>query len=68
MESKIHETNAGKLAKQYRKSNFKIVGKKSVLFFLLIAFVAFASSQTLITDKQKTSVQKDTVKKSKTLR
>ena len=67
MESKIHETNAGKLAKQYRKSNFKIVGKKSVLFFLLIAFGAFASSQTLITDKQKTSVQKDTVKKSKTL-
>lgn len=67
MESKINETNAGKLAKQYRKSNFKIVGKKSVLFFLLIAFVAFASSQTLINDKQKSSVQKDTVKKSKTL-
>lgn len=41
--------------------------KKSILLFLSIAFVAFASSQTLITDKQKTAVQKDTVKKNKIL-
>ncbi len=58
MKSKIHK---------YPKSNFKIVSKKSILLFLLIVFVAFASGQALITDKQKASVQKDTVKKTKTL-
>lgn len=52
---------------KHQKDNFKIMSKKSLLLFLLIAFAAFASGQALITDKQKTSVQKDTVKKSKTL-
>lgn len=41
--------------------------KKSILLFLSIAFVAIASSQTFSTDKQKTAIQKDTVKKNKTL-
>ncbi|HSN47182.1 MAG TPA: septal ring lytic transglycosylase RlpA family protein [Flavobacterium sp.] len=41
--------------------------KKTILLFLLIAFVALASSQTTITDKQKNVVQKDTVYKSKIL-
>lgn len=45
----------------------KLKMKKSILLFLSIAFVALASSQTLITDKQKTAVQKDTVKKNKAL-
>jgi rare lipoprotein A len=52
---------------EHKTNNFKIVSKKSILLFLSIAFVAFASSQTLITDKQKTAAQKDTVKKSKIL-
>ena len=56
MKSKIHE---------HKKNNLKTVSKKSILLFLLLAFVALASSQTLIADKQKTSVQKDTVKKNK---
>jgi rare lipoprotein A len=67
MKSKIHDTSASELAKQYQKRNFKSVSKKSILLFLSIAFVALASSQTLIADKQKTVVQKDTVKKNKTL-
>ena len=41
--------------------------KKSILIFLSIAFVALASSQTLISEKQKIAVQKDTVKKNKTV-
>lgn len=41
--------------------------KKSILLFLSIAFVAIASSQTFSTDKQKTAIQKDTVKKNKNL-
>lgn len=41
------------------------MSKKSILIFLSIAFVALASSQTFNTDKQKTAVQKDTVKKNK---
>jgi len=41
--------------------------KKLVLLFLLIAFVALASSQTLVNDKQKKEVQKDTVKNNKIL-
>jgi len=41
------------------------MNKKSILIFLSIAFVALASSQTFISEKQKTAVQKDSVKKSK---
>jgi rare lipoprotein A len=52
-------------AKWSSTKKFKM--KKSILLFLLIAFVTLASSQTMITDKQKTSVQKDTVNKSKIL-
>jgi len=44
-----------------------MVNIKSILLFLSIVFVALASSQNLIKDKQKTAVQKDTVKKNKTL-
>ncbi|MBC7846859.1 MAG: septal ring lytic transglycosylase RlpA family protein [Flavobacterium sp.] len=43
------------------------MSKKAILIFLSIAFVALASSQTFISEKQKTAVQKDTVKKNKTL-
>lgn len=57
MKLKIHDINASNLVKQYRK--------KLLFLFLSIAFVAMASSQTFITDKQKTSVQKDTVQKNK---
>lgn len=56
MKSKIHK---------YQKTNFKTVSKKSILLFLLIAFVTLASSQTLIKDKPKAVVQKDTLKKNK---
>lgn len=52
-------------AKWSSTKKFKM--KKAILLFLLIAFVALASSQTLISDKQKTSVQKDSLKKSKIL-
>ena len=58
MKSKIHE---------HQKNKFKTVSKKSIILFLSIAIVALANSQTFNTDKQKTTVQKDTVKKSKTL-
>ena len=58
MKSKIHK---------HQKSNFKTVSKTSILLFLLIAFVASASSQTTITDKQKKAVTKDTVYKNKIL-
>jgi len=67
MKSKINDTNAGDLAKQYQKSNFKTLSKKSILLLLSIVFVALASGQNLITDKQKKAVQKDTVKNNKTL-
>lgn len=43
------------------------MSKKTILLFLSIAFVALASSQTFVSDKQKTAVQKDTVKKNKTI-
>lgn len=56
MKSKIHA---------HQKSNFKTVSKKSILLFLSIVFVALANSQNLISDKQKTAVQKDSVKKNK---
>jgi rare lipoprotein A len=39
--------------------------KKSIILFLSIAVVALSSSQTLLSDKQKTTIQKDTVKNSK---
>lgn len=52
---------------KHQNSNFKTVSKKTILFFLLIAFAAFASSQTTINDKQKKAVQKDTINKSKIL-
>jgi rare lipoprotein A len=50
-----------------QKSNFKTVGKKSLLFFLLIACVTLASSQNINADKQKLAIQNDTVTKSKIL-
>lgn len=52
---------------EHKTNNFKIVSKKSILLFLSIVFVAFASGQALITDKPKTATQKDTLKKSKLL-
>lgn len=51
---------------EHQKNNFKAVSKKTILLFLSIAFVALASSQTFISEKQKLAVQKDTVKKNKT--
>ena len=48
-------------------STKKLKMKKSILLFLSIAFVAFASGQNINTDKQKTGIQKDTVKKGKIL-
>lgn len=50
---------------EHQKNNFKVVSKKTILLFISIAFVALASSQTFVSDKQKTAVQKDTVKKNK---
>lgn len=38
-----------------------------MLLFVLFVFVAFASGQTLLKEKQKTAIQKDTVKKAKTI-
>lgn len=58
MKSKIHE---------HQKRNFKIVSKKLVTLFLSIAFAGIAISQTLISDKQKTAVAKDSVKKNQML-
>lgn len=57
MKSKIHE---------HQKRNFKIVSKKLITLFLSIAIAGIAISQTLTSDKQNASVQKDTVKNSKT--
>lgn len=51
----------------YQKSNFKTVSKKAILLFLLAAFVAIASGQNGNGDKQKKSVQKDTINKTKIL-
>lgn len=67
MISKIHDTCASDLAKQYQKSNFKMVSKKLITLFLSIVFVALASGRTLITAKLKSAVSKDTIKKSKTI-
>jgi rare lipoprotein A len=67
MKSKINDTSASELAKKHQKSNFKTLSKKSILLLLSIVFVALASGQNLITDKQKKAVQKDTVKNNKTL-
>ena len=58
MKSKIHE---------HQKRNFKIVSKKLLTLFLSIAFACIAISQTLISDKQKTAVAKDSVKKNQML-
>jgi rare lipoprotein A len=52
---------------EHQKSNLKTVSNKSMLLILSIVFVAFASGQNLITDKQKKAVQKDTIKNNKTL-
>jgi len=52
---------------KHQKSNFKTVSKKLITLFLSIAIAGIAISQTVISDKQKTAVQKDTVKKSKML-
>ncbi len=41
--------------------------KKSILLFLCVAFVALVNSQTLITDKLKKVVPKDTIKNNKML-
>jgi rare lipoprotein A len=58
MKSKIYK---------HQKSSLKIGSKKSILLFLCVAFVALASSQNLINDKQKKVVLKDTIKNSKML-
>lgn len=39
--------------------------KKSITLFFLLAIIGLVSSQGRITDKQKSSVQKDTIKKNK---
>ncbi len=49
------------------KNNFKTVSKKIITLFLSIALFGVAISQTLIKDKQKVILAKDTVKKSKAL-
>lgn len=67
MKSHIPDTSASKLAKQYQKNNFKIVGKKVFTLFLSITIVGLVMSQNLATDKQKPSAFKDTIKKSKML-
>jgi rare lipoprotein A len=58
MKSKIYK---------HQKSSLIIGSKKSILLFLCVAFVALASSQNLITDKQKKVVPKDTIKNNKML-
>lgn len=58
MKSKIEE---------HQKNNYKALNKKSILLFIFIAFVALASSQSFFSDKQKTTVQKDTVKKNRSV-
>lgn len=50
-----------------QKSNFKTVSNKLMLLFLLIAFVPLASGQTIVSDKQKKAVPKDTIKNPKML-
>jgi rare lipoprotein A len=50
-----------------QKSIYKTVSKKLITFFLSIAVASLAISQTLISEKQKAGVPKDTVKKSKML-
>jgi rare lipoprotein A len=65
MKLKIHDTSDSQLAKQSQKNSFKIRSKKAILLFLSIVFVAIASSQNLTKEKQKTIVQKDSVKKNK---
>lgn len=67
MKSNIPDTSASKLAKQYQKSNFKIVNKKLFTLFLSITIVGLVMSQNLVTDKQKASASKDTIKKGKLL-
>jgi rare lipoprotein A len=43
------------------------MSKKLILIILSIAFVGLASSQTFMSERQKTAIQKDTVKKNKTV-
>jgi rare lipoprotein A len=58
MKSKIYK---------HQKSSLKMGSKKSILLFLFVAFVALVNSQTLITDKLKKVVPKDTIKNNKML-
>lgn len=67
MKSKIHDTSASKLARQYSKSNFGIVSKKVFTLFLSIAIVGLIMGQNLVSDKQKATASRDTIKKSKML-
>lgn len=67
MKSKIQDTSTNNKADQSIKSNYRTITKSLLFFFVSIAFVAIASSQTFVAEKQKTVVQKDTVKKNKSL-
>jgi len=67
MKSKIHNTNASMLAKEYQKSNFKILSKKLATFFLTIIIAGIAMSQTIPLEKDKSAIPKDTIKKSNVL-
>jgi len=58
MELNIHE---------HQKSNFKTVSKKVITLFLSIAIAGIAISQTVVSDKHKSSIPKDTIKKNKVL-
>lgn len=58
MKSKIYK---------YQKNSFKTLSKKAILLFLLTSFVTMASSQNESIDKQKKSIQKDTINKTKNL-
>lgn len=52
---------------KHQESNFNNGSKKLIVLFFSIFFVALASSQTSLTDKQKKGVQKDTIKNNKML-
>jgi rare lipoprotein A len=58
MELNIHE---------HQKSNFKTVSKKVITLFLSIAIAGIAISQTVVSDKHKSFIPKDTIKKNKVL-
>lgn len=62
MKSKIHNTSASILSKQYQKINFKIASKKLATLFLSLAIAGIAISQTVVSGKGKSSIVKDTLK------